>query len=270
MTHLQTEAPLNGIFNPLDGRANRTTRTPRGNVSANPLTRAILRYDTGGQCDASDITDAMTHIHEVGNRHHFPARSSARTAHVLVAGWGFRSQLLRDGARQITDLIAPGDFCHPFASEEGLPAPIEACGPARVATLNIELLPDRARAVVHRGQQMQQDAMIRRLHARLVSLGRRDARARLAYFMAETHARLAGFGLTESNRYDWPFTQEHLADILGLTSVHINRVLGRLRDEGLFVVSNRQVTILDLVGLRHAGDFEAQQGIINRGDHDQF
>lgn len=268
MTHLQTGVPLNGAFNPLGGRADRPIRTPRGDVVAHPLIGALLRYDTGGRCDAADIMDAVTQIHEVKSRHRFPAHSSAETAHVLVAGWGFRSQLLRDGARQITDLIAPGDLCYSSAREEGLPAPIEACGPARVATLNMELLPDSARRLLHRGQQIQQDDMIRRLRARLVSLGRRDARSRLAYLMAETHLRLAGLGLTENDGFDWPFTQEHLADILGLTPVHTNRVLGRLRDEGILVVRNRRAAILDVIGLRRVGGFEAPLSTINRGNYD--
>nr|WP_276039880.1 Crp/Fnr family transcriptional regulator [Sphingomonas sp. GM_Shp_1] len=130
------------------------------------------------------------------------------------------------------------------------------------------LLPEKTRTLVYRGQQIQQGDVTRRLRARLVSLGRRDARERLAYLMAETHARLAGFGLTENNGFDWPFTQEHLADILGLTPVHINRVLGRLRGEGLLVVRNRHVAILDVAGLHRAGGFDAAHGSIERSDYD--
>ncbi|WP_184060601.1 helix-turn-helix domain-containing protein [Sphingomonas aerophila] len=61
--------------------------------------------------------------------------------------------------------------------------------------------------------------------------------------------------------FAWPFTQEDLADILGLTSVHINRILGRLRRENLLVIKNRQVAIVDLLHLRRTSGFDST----NRG-----
>jgi CRP-like cAMP-binding protein len=256
MTYLHTEAPHNGAFDRLSRQAYRIVRTRRGDAATSSLVRALSRYNTGDQYDAFDVIEAVTHVHEVESRHHFPTRSSAKTAHILVAGWGFRSQILWDGTRQIGDLLAPGDFCHTSSRERESWFSIEACGPARIAVLDLDLLPERARAAVELGQQIQQDDVIRRLRARLVSLGRRDARGRLAYLIAEIHARLAGLGLTKDSAFDWPFTQEHLADILGLTPVHTNRVLGRLRGEGLLAVRNREVTILDLVGLRHVGAFD--------------
>lgn len=85
---------------------------------------------------------------------------------------------------------------------------METCGPARIAVLNIDLLSERARALFNDSLRMQQADLVCRLRNRLVSLGRRNARERLAYLVAETHSRLSGLGLARDGSFTWPITQE--------------------------------------------------------------
>ncbi|MGR6329461.1 Crp/Fnr family transcriptional regulator [Sphingomonas sp. XXL09] len=254
MTHLQIEAPLTGAFNRTSLRTKKLSRARDEDVS-NLIIRAFARYDIGNRYDVSNIVNHVTHIHQVEARHPFPARPSSKTAHVLVTGWGSRSQILRNGARQITDVIIPGDFCVIADLERETSSYVEACGPARIAALDTDAMSDRSRSLVEHARRAQQGEVLFRLRARLVSLGRRNARERLAYLVAETHARLGALGLTQDDTFDWPFTQEQLGDMLGLTPVHINRVLGRLRDEGLLVVRGRKMVILDLASLHRVGEF---------------
>ncbi|MCF7701920.1 helix-turn-helix domain-containing protein [Loktanella sp. M215] len=68
----------------------------------------------------------------------------------------------------------------------------------------------------------------------LVRLGRRDADKRLAHFLLELWSRLTFVGMADRTGYACPLTQFHLADALGLTSVHINRSLRRLRERAWF------------------------------------
>jgi CRP-like cAMP-binding protein len=269
MTHFQTATSYGGSIDRPHLRSRRSASTPDITSAVYSLLReALSGYDTAGGDRHSDIRQAVTHVYELGNRQPFPSRSIANSAHVLLAGWAFRSQILQDGARQITDLIVPGDFCFtPFCGEEPL-SQIEACGSARVVVLDLQKLPDRVRTLVEHSQRAQHVDMVRRLRARLVSLGRRDARERLAYLVAETYARLTGVGLAPDATFKWPITQEHLADLLGLTPVHTNRVLARLRSEDLLVIRNRQVAILDVAGLGRAGGFEDSYSHDDGGYHE--
>lgn len=89
----------------------------------------------------------------------------------------------------------------------------------------------------------------------VVNVGRRDSRARVAHLLCEFALRLEAAGLSRSHRYELPMTQEQLADAVGLTSVHVNRVLKQLGEEGLISRDRRTVTIEDWKRLREAGDF---------------
>ena len=205
--------------------------------------------------DLQDIKRAVTHGYDVKNRQRFPAPLPGMTAHVLIEGWGFRAQVLPDGSRQITDFIIPGDFCSSSLDNDEITSDIEACGPARIAVLDMDRISDQSRTLIQKIRRRQEADILRRLRAALVSLGRRDAKARLAFLIAECHSRLAGVGLAIDGEFRWPLTQEHLADVLGLTPVHVNRTLARLRTEALLVVQNRTVLILDLVELCRVGGF---------------
>jgi CRP-like cAMP-binding protein len=94
------------------------------------------------------------------------------------------------------------------------------------------------------------------LRSWIVNLGRRDAYESIAHLMCEMHVRMEHVGLVQDDRFDLPLTQEELADSLGLTPVHINRILQRLRGEGLITLKERMLTILDIEGLRKAAGFD--------------
>ena len=89
----------------------------------------------------------------------------------------------------------------------------------------------------------------------MVNVGRRDSRARVAHLLCEFSLRLERAGLAHNHCYDLPMTQEQLADAVGLTSVHVNRVLRQLAEEQLIVRERRSVRIRDWQQMRAAGDF---------------
>jgi CRP-like cAMP-binding protein len=90
----------------------------------------------------------------------------------------------------------------------------------------------------------------------LVSAGRRNAYEALAHLLCELHARLRRVDMVQDHQYDFPVTQDELADALGLTPVHVNRVLQRLRREGLVQLLERKVSILDSEALCKAAGFD--------------
>ena len=89
----------------------------------------------------------------------------------------------------------------------------------------------------------------------VLNLGRRNAPARLAHVLCELAVRLEAQGLTDRFGYQFPMTQEQLADVTGLTPVHVNRTLHALETDGLIARSKRAVNVVDWARLRAAADF---------------
>jgi len=94
------------------------------------------------------------------------------------------------------------------------------------------------------------------LRAWIVNFGRRDSFERVAHLICELYARLQNVGLAAENEFDLPLTQEDLSDALGLTPVHISRVLKRLRQEEMMTFKRQQISILDIRKLQAAAGFD--------------
>jgi CRP-like cAMP-binding protein len=90
----------------------------------------------------------------------------------------------------------------------------------------------------------------------IVNVGRRSAVARLAHLLAEIGTRLQGIGLAAGDRFELPMTQLDIADALGLTPVHVNRVVQELRRAGLLELRKHSVFLPDLPRLKGLGDFD--------------
>ena len=179
--------------------------------------------------------------------------------HLILDGWAARYKIVPDGARQITAFLIPGDFCDAHVTIlRQMDHGITALTPATVAYIPqaaFEALPlgrpELARALWW--ATLVDEAVLR---SWIVNLGRRDAHEGVAHLLCELEVRLRHVGLVQDDRFDLPLTQETLADALGLTAVHTNRVLQRLRSEGLIVLEAGALTILDPAGLRRAAGFD--------------
>lgn len=91
----------------------------------------------------------------------------------------------------------------------------------------------------------------------LFRLGRLDAVGRVAHFICETNARLESVGLSDGLQFELELTQTDLAEICGLTAVHVNRVIRQLREAGLCLLKSSHVEILDRAALEKRGDFNS-------------
>jgi CRP-like cAMP-binding protein len=90
----------------------------------------------------------------------------------------------------------------------------------------------------------------------IFSMGRLDAIGRVAHFVAETRARMNAIGLVdESGWFDFPLTQQDIGEACGLTSVHVNRTMRRLREDGLIEIAGRRARVLDIAVLARIGEF---------------
>ena len=179
--------------------------------------------------------------------------------HLIVEGWAARYKLLADGSRQIVAFLIPGDFCDLHVMLLGrMDHGIQALTTCRVA-----YLPSADVAQLTSGHNgltralwlstLVDEAVLR---SWIINNGRRDAYARVAHLLCELHLRMTMVGLVERDHFDLPLTQEELADAVGLTPVHTNRVLQRLRKAGLIELRGRALTVLDVEAIRRAAGFD--------------
>lgn len=182
-----------------------------------------------------------------------------QSAYVLVSGWACSYKLLADGQRQIVDFQIPGDFL-------GLRSvALHISDHSIVPVTDIEV------TEVHVSDLMEAFARTPRLATavfwaasrdeamvveHLVGLGRRDAAERVAHFLLELGARLSLVGMGSKAGYACPLSQYMVADALGLSSVHVNRVLRQLREAGMLTFRDGFVRIDDYDALVKFVDFE--------------
>jgi CRP-like cAMP-binding protein len=153
-----------------------------------------------------------------------------------------------------------------------------ALTPVVIAPLALDLIGNAARSSPRIGEALWWDLLmasaIEREH--VVSLGRRSASERMGHLFCELHLRLEMVGLLDGLGYDMPVTQADLGDLLGLSTVHVNRSLQELRRAGLISLQGRHLTIQDLDGLRELSFFDAAylrpEGLVHaepmaRADH---
>ncbi|MET0239832.1 MAG: Crp/Fnr family transcriptional regulator, partial [Sphingobium sp.] len=127
-----------------------------------------------------------------------------------------------------------------------------------VAMIPAQAIRDIAAAHSQVGQAMWYETLVDAAIFRewTLNVGRRDARARTAHMLCEFAIRLAVAGVGKHTDYELPMTQEQLGDALALTSVHVNRTLMALAQEGLIDRTKRSIRIVDFARLSRVGDFE--------------
>ncbi|WP_375380520.1 Crp/Fnr family transcriptional regulator [uncultured Sphingomonas sp.] len=104
------------------------------------------------------------------------------------------------------------------------------------------------------------------LRERIVDLGRRDATERLAHLLYEMLVRYSVVGEADDLAFDFPMTQNDLADATGLTPSHINRILQRFREDGLIELRSRTLTVTNPTRLREIAQFDAKYLHLERSE----
>jgi CRP-like cAMP-binding protein len=189
---------------------------------------------------------------------------------LLLEGWAYRYKVLPDGQRQIMAFLLPGDLCdvHIFILEAmdhslGLLSDAKVAAIPKQRILEItERRPNLARALWW--STLVDEAVLREW---LVNIGRRDAYYRIAHLFAELYLRMDMVGLADGQSFDLPLTQEALGDTLGLTAVHVNRMLQRMREEGLIRMSRGALHIPDVDRLMRETQFDSNYLHLNRRLH---
>ncbi|MBZ9917038.1 Crp/Fnr family transcriptional regulator [Mesorhizobium sp. BR1-1-12] len=186
-----------------------------------------------------------------------------RSAHLytVLSGWAFRYKLLSDGRRQILNYAVPGDLIGLQGGVMGeMQHSVEALSPMLLCVFERESLHELCRNhpglayditwIASREERM--------LDENLLSVGRRSAIERTAYLIAFIGSRAKAVGLNGGRFTRIAFTQQHIADTLGLSLVHTNKTIRKLMDRKLIAWRDGGCEIIDHEGLKQLAGWEGQ------------
>lgn len=228
-----------------------------------PMEMLARKLDSIARLAESDRAALLDLPHTVRNlpARHDIVRFGDRPTHscLVLQGWVYRYAALAEGGRQILSFYIAGDVpdlqsLHLHRMDHNL-ATLTPCVVALIAH-------DDLRAVLLRNPGLAgtlwRDSLIDAAHyrERITSLGRRQALGRVAHLFCELYLRQKAVGLARGLSCPLVPKQSELADALGLTSVHLNRVLRTLRGRGLVTLSGGILTIEDWVALTEVAEFD--------------
>lgn len=181
--------------------------------------------------------------------------------YTILSGWAFRYKTLADGRRQILNVALPGDFLGLQGSvNDEMQHSVEALTDMMLCVFPREKLwnlyrdyPTLAFDVTWLAAREEQV-----LDEHLLSVGRRTAMERLAYLLLVVFQRAEEVGLTKGNTIALPFTQQHVADMLGMSLVHTNKTLRRLTATQTIRWKERRFEMLDREALARLASYEPQ------------
>ena len=178
---------------------------------------------------------------------------------VILSGWARRYTTLPEGSRQITAFLMPGDCCDLHAAIlRQMDHTIATITPARVASIprkRFDELLEASPALLKAfwWAQLVDEGTLR---AWIASMGRRGSVQRVAHLMCEIWVRARNIGLTRDDRLELPLTQTVLGYALGLTPVHVNRALRKLRLAGVMELGSGTLIISDVAKLARVAEFD--------------
>jgi CRP-like cAMP-binding protein len=190
------------------------------------------------------------------------------TSLYLVRGYMCRTIDNNQGDRQLVSVQVPGDFIdHPGYPLKVLDHDVSTLTEAEVALVphtHLDALVAEQPALARKlWFSTLLDAAIHREW--IFKLGRLPSHGRVAHFLCETEMRLRASGLSDSKRFELPLTQVDIAEICGLTSIHVNRVFRDLRERELVTVRGGVLDLHDAPALARLGEFDPGYLYIDQG-----
>jgi len=227
---------------------------------ASALVRNLERFARLGHDERGALSALTVRLTPYAARAEVVEQGSAPPRDVIiVSGYACRYKLRPGGDRQILQILMPGEICHAHA-------PLQANAPHAVGALTdvyaakpprdaLTRLAERHAAIA---RALSWAALAERaMLLERIAAGGRPADSRLAHLLCELSVRMATLGLATAPRALPPLTQVQLAQALGLTTVHLNRLVQKLRREGLIALGGPGLAILDFERLQILGEFDA-------------
>jgi CRP-like cAMP-binding protein len=180
--------------------------------------------------------------------------------HVVLSGLACRYKILPDGGRQIMAFLVPGDLCDAeiFILKE-MDHGVAAMVPTTTALISGEKMKELLRRPGSMAEALWWGTLtdLGVLRERIIDHGRREAHERIAHLLYEMLVRYRIVGIAKDDAFEFPITQADLADATGITPVHANRMLQKLREEQLISLEKKILTVLDPERLKAVAGFNA-------------
>lgn len=221
---------------------------------ANCLIRKLQRSGYLNDEDIETIERLCSRTREVDPRQDLTREGDRpENVHLILEGLACRYKLTHTGQRHIMALLVPGDLCDLHVAllrqMDHSVATVTNCTVVEIPRATVlDLTENHPRLTRALWWAMLVDEGI--LREWLVNLGQREADLRLAHLLCELLVRLQTVGVATENSYPMPLTQADLGDVLGISTVHVNRTVNSLRDAELIVLKHRRVEIPDVDRLK--------------------
>jgi CRP-like cAMP-binding protein len=220
----------------------------------------LRHYDAVGDAEERALCDAAARVARYNRGDVIVrGRTELNNCTVLLSGFVHRYRDLSDGRRQSMELSVPGDFIdlHSFPMKR-IDHDIGCLSPCKVALVPHDRIAQIVDDFPHLGRILWLHTLIdAAIHREwIVSLGARSSVERTAHLFCEVAARLEAVSLGDRSTYHFPLTQADLAELMGLSLVHVNRTLRELRERELIVFKEHTVQILNWDGLVALAQFD--------------
>jgi CRP-like cAMP-binding protein len=178
--------------------------------------------------------------------------------YLIHEGWACGYKALGDGRRQILAFYLPGDICHLNGFVLGrMDYSIGTITPTTISEVTqrayVDLVESKSSIATAICREFLVGFAIQREWT--FNIARRSALARVAHLICELFLRLKRVGLIHGDSCEFPLTQIDLGEALGLTAIHVNRMLQQLRARNLVVFKERQLSIPDIGALQSVAEF---------------
>src|SRR4028119_1048071 len=228
---------------------------------ANPLTMKLeqfTRFDPEERQRLDQLLGDPTKTYDRG-RTIIRQGEKVDDIHLVLTGLAARSKTLRSGDRQFMALLVPGDLCDVEVFVlEGMDHDITALTDTTCVLIPAKiiegLLTESTKLTKALWWSTMTDSAV--LREWIVNHGSRDSLERIAHLMCEMLIRYRIVGGTSDDSIPFPLTQEELAEATGMTPVHVNRMLGQLRSDGLIELNAKTLTVLDFDRLKKVAQYD--------------
>ncbi len=175
---------------------------------------------------------------------------------MLCRGWAFRYFQLSDGRRQILKFLLPGDIFSSIAAfEKTFQFSVKALTEVQLSGFARTEIRARCAASPDVQSAIANSCIADNRYTTelLTSLGQRSAEERIAHLLLSLLPRIAARNVIREQRYPFPLRQQHIADAVGLTSVHVSRIFGLFRERRILALSEGVLQVFNLPELERIG-----------------
>jgi CRP-like cAMP-binding protein len=233
------------------------TKVRTAPIAASPLSRCLDSFQPLEIDDIRQVEGALGSMRLQRSGGTIRAEDEIPADGLLAVsdGWAAAVAMLEDGRRQIVDLLLPGDIADLAELRK------ESLGLVALTRVRVQRIEGPVAGLsrvggpgrLGRAWRLKCEADHKRIVHHIVRLGRMPAYQRVADFLIEQQERQRRYSRTARDVIELPLTQDMLADHLGMSVVHVNRVLQHLRRDGLIAYRNGHMAIRDAGRLsRHA------------------